>query len=221
MPLPTRSSRALAMVSFPVVLTLGILTIPVVVDYRDHDLAARAASHSVRWFWGHMFTGAAFGLATVAACAMAGCLLRTRHARWVYVGMPMMAVGAALHAVGLGADGIAPLAVIAGGGRAQTFFDGSGGLVSGVFLAGAVAFGVGLMVQLQGLFRIGIPSSRLQPMVFLSAIAFMGFEAVPSGWGLYGVAGASWVVFGTVAASMWRWHGSPQHGVDPERGGLQ
>jgi hypothetical protein len=147
MPLPTRSSRALAMVSFPVVLTLGILTIPVVVDYRDHDLAARAATHSVRWFWGHMFTGAAFGLATVAACAMAGCLLRTRHARWVYVGMPMMAVGAALHAVGLGADGIAPLAVIAGGGRAQTFFDGSGGLVSGVFLAGAVAFGVGLMVH--------------------------------------------------------------------------
>ena len=58
---------ALPALVFPVILAGGILTIPVVADYSDHTLAEEAASQATRWFWGHLVSGIAFGIAIAAA----------------------------------------------------------------------------------------------------------------------------------------------------------
>ena len=101
--------QALSIGIFPIVLTVGILTIPVVSDYSNHVLAEQAASQTARWFWGHMISSIAFGLAILASCFIADYLSKKGEIRG-FVGLPLVAVGATLYAAGLGADGIGPLA---------------------------------------------------------------------------------------------------------------
>lgn len=173
---------------FPIALTLGVLTIPVVADYGNHELAAAAARLSTRWYWGHLLSALAFGTAGVAAVALyAATAKRAGNAPGFWVAA-LAVVGAALHAFGLGADGIGPTAVLAAGGEPTIYFDGLGLRLSGIFVAGAAAFCVGWLgltaavlrtVQVRDWRRWWLPSG-----VILMAAA----EAIPSGWGLYVVA---------------------------------
>lgn len=195
--------QALVIAAFPAVLTIGILIIPVVADYSDHTLAAQAASHTARWFWGHAISAAAFGLGMLAAGSIAA-HLHSRGEGPDLVGLPLVAVGAALHAAGLGADGIGPLAVVAGGGQARAFFDGSGPWVSGVFIAASITFGAGLMSQVIRVIRAGLVTGAVRVVVFVAALVFIGAEAIPSGWGLYLVAGAALAVYVPISIAVWR-----------------
>ncbi len=186
--------QALSIAIFPMVLAIGILTIPVVTDYADHALAEQAAGQTARWFWGHLICAVAFGLGALAACSIAGHLHQIGEGPDV-VGLPLTAVGAALQAAGLGADGIGPLAVAATGSSAQAYFDGSATWVTGVFIAGSMTFGAGLIVQVICLIRAGVITGPARRIVFIAAITFAGAGAIPSGWGLYGVAAAALVVY--------------------------
>jgi hypothetical protein len=196
--------RAIPVALFPVVLVAGIVTIPVVTDYSNHELAAQAASHTARWFWGHIISAAAFGLAVLAACSIAGYLRAKRQARLGALGLTLMAVGGALYAAGLGADGIGPIASAAGGGTAEAFFEGSGAWITGVFVTAAMTFGLGLMAHAAGLLRAGLLKQVTGIIVFAGAIAFAGAAAIPSGWGLYVVAAAVLAVYVPISAAMWR-----------------
>ena len=112
----TRSQlRALGITLFPMLLAVGIPTIPVVSDYSDHALAAQAARNTVRWFWGHGISAVAFGFATVASCLIADHLYHKGEGVDI-VGPAFVAMGAALYAAGLGADGIGPVSILAAGG---------------------------------------------------------------------------------------------------------
>ncbi len=88
-----------------------------------------------------MISSIAFGLAILASCFIADCLSKKGEIRG-FVGLPLVAVGATLYAAGLGADGIGPLATVAGGSQVRIFFDGSGIMVSGVFIAASITFGL-------------------------------------------------------------------------------
>ena len=95
------------------------------------------------------------------------------------VSLSLIAIGGALYAFGLGADGIGPLAIAAGGGRAFTFFEGSGMRISGVFIAASIFFGVGLISQVIGVFHGGLLKDMIRTVVFIAAIVFPVSTAIP------------------------------------------
>lgn len=190
--------------AFPITLSIGILLIPVVADYNNHDLAERAAAESVRWFIGHIHAAASFGLGLLACCCIADVLYRKGERRRVVFALPLIAVGAALHAAGLGADGIGPIALAGTPGGAQLFFAGSGNLVRGVFIAGSVLFGLGLIALAFGVVRIGLVHGIWKFVVPTASILFVAFEAWPSGWGLYGVAISAYLLFIPISIALRR-----------------
>lgn len=112
--------------------------------------------------------------------------------------------GGTLHAAGLGADGIGPLATAAGGGQALMFFEGSDKWVSGIFIAASITFGIGLITQVIGAIQAGLLKGLTRILVFVAAIIFVGAEAIPSGWGLYGVAAAAMVVYIPIGIAVWQ-----------------
>lgn len=195
---------AIAIIIFPVILTIGILIIPVVSDYSNHLLAEQAANKTVRWFWGHLISTAAFGISILAAYSIHLYLSSRGQARSGIISLSLIAIGAALYAFGLGADGIGPLATDAGGGRALTFFEGSGIWVMGVFVSASVVFGLGIVTQVIGLLHTNLLKGIVRVIVFIAAVVFIAAAAIPSGWGLYVVAGAALVVYLPIGSALWR-----------------
>jgi len=196
--------RAISIGMFPVILATGILTIPLVSDYSNHILAEQAASQTARWFWGHAISGVAFGLSVLAASSINRYLSMMGQVRSGVVSLSLIAVGATLFAFGLGADGIGPLATAAGGGRALAFFEGSGRWIGGIFVAASVVFGFGLITQVIGVLQAGLLTGTIRAIVFIAAVIFIGAGAIPSGWGLYGVAAAAMVVYIPIGIAVWR-----------------
>jgi len=133
--------RGVYILIFPVVLSIGIVLIPVVSDYADHALASQAVNQTVRWFSGHVLAAVGFGLSVVSVSAI-NAHLRDQSYRLPAFILPVIAVGAGLYAAGLGADGIGPIAVRASASDPSLFFDGSGWWVSGTFMAAAAFFGI-------------------------------------------------------------------------------
>ncbi|MGD8758789.1 MAG: hypothetical protein PVJ07_00895 [Anaerolineales bacterium] len=197
--------HSLLVAAFPILLTLGILLIPVVSDYGNHDLAQQAVRQTGRWLWGHLIAAAAFGVGTLAAAYIAVELDR-RSERLGRIGLPLIAIGAALYAAGLGADGIGAVATHTYNGNSRAFFDGSGMMVAGVFIAASVLFGAGLILQTVGAQRSGLVTGAFRYLVGFAAIAFMGAGAIPSGWGLYLVAASAMLVYLPISVGMRREH---------------
>ena len=188
---------------FPLVLTIGGLLIPLVPDYADHALAAEASQQRFRWFLGHALCGIAFGFSVLGAGAIAQRLLQRSSSALVRVGMALIAMGAALHIVGLGADGVGPLAVSLAGGQVRDFFDGSSTLTPGIFIAASATFGLGQILQIITAIRTRslLGSSRM--LVAGAGLFFILFEAVPSGWGLYGVFVTTWIIYVSLMKALW------------------
>jgi hypothetical protein len=200
--------KIVPIVAFPAILTIGILIIPVVSDYSNHLLAEQAVRQTARWFWGHLISAIAFGFGSLAAYSIHRYLSKRGQASIGRVSIILIAIGSTLFAFGLGADGIGPLASMAGGGSAFTFFEGSGMWVSGVFIAASIIFGLGLIIQVIGLIRAGMLKGLFRIVTFVAAIIFIASTAIPSGWGLYGVAAAAIVIYLTIGIVYW--HIQPQ-----------
>jgi hypothetical protein len=167
--------------SFPIILAIGILTIPVVSDYSNHILAEQAASQTARWFWGHLISAVAFGFSSLAAYSIKRYLPERGRASSGTVSLLLIVIGSALYAFGFGADGIGPLANMAGGGSSFGFFEGSGIWVSGVFIAASIIFGLGLIIQVIGMVNLGMLKGIFQIIAFSAAIIFIGSTAIPFG----------------------------------------
>ena len=52
--------------AFPIILTIGILLIPIVPNYSDHTLAANAVENTFRWYAGHIISAVAFGISLLS-----------------------------------------------------------------------------------------------------------------------------------------------------------
>lgn len=179
---------------FPIVLTIGIILIPVVADYDDHQLAAQQVEQSVRWFLGHITAAAAFGLSLLSVAAIEEKFKRISYPLPGFIKISM-ALGAGLYAAGLGADGVGPLAVKASTGNAALFFEGSGWFVSGTFMVAVALFCIGLISLVGHANNAGILKGAWRYVAFASALVFAVVPAFPTGWGLYGEALASFGVF--------------------------
>lgn len=188
--------------AFPMALAVGVILIPVVSDYSNHNMAAEGASQSIRWFIGHIHSAAAFGLAVLACCCIGDVLYRRGQHKRVILALPFIAVGAALHAAGLGADGLGPLAVVDAGHPAEIFFDGSNNLVPGLLIGASMTFGLGLIALAFGFAQTGLLRGIWKFVVPTSAILFVAFEAIPSGWGLYLVAITAFLVFVPISLAL-------------------
>jgi hypothetical protein len=196
-------SKMTTIMAFPVVLAVGILLIPVVADYSDHLLAEQAVEQTFRWFTGHILSAIGFGLSILAVSTV------DRHARSISRALtgwalPFITIGAGLYAAGLGADGIGPLAVRSAGYSAVIFFDGSGVLVPATFMSGTILFGIGLLSTVIDAGNLGLIKGWSRIICFVSALLFMAAPAIPSGWGLYGVAVAVFGVFVPLARAVSR-----------------
>jgi hypothetical protein len=189
-----RRIRTLYVLSFPIVLTIGILLIPVVPDYADHALAVEAVEGTERWFTGHLISAVAFGLSVLACSVIVAVLERNSYAVQSLV-LPLIAIGAGLYAAGLGADGIGPIAVKSSGTSPLAFFDGSGWWVSGVFIAGTLFFGVGLITLVIRVNKSGLVGGVWRYVIFICALIFVSAPAIPSGWALYAEAIAAIGIF--------------------------
>ena len=176
--------------AFPIILSLGILTIPDNPDYNDHVLAAWAVELTERWCLGHLIAALAFGFSVWAFKEILGVL---QDAPWFT--LIFTSIGAGLYAAGLGADGIGPVAVKAAGESAIVFFNGSGWWVSGVFIAAILFFGIGLFAVTGNSIQQQLVKGIWRYVIFLSALLFVSAPIIPSGWGLYGVAIASIGIF--------------------------
>lgn len=181
--------------AFPLLLMIGVPIIPVVTDYSNHVLAEEAASHATRWFVGHSVTAVSFAFAILGAREIGSALAARGQGRVAMISVVFITLGAALHMIGLGGDGIGPLAVARSIGTSQPFFHGSGPWVTSVFIGGAVTFGVGLLAQVSGTIRTGIILGWRRYLVGLATLTFVGAEGIPSGWGLYLVAACSAAIY--------------------------
>ena len=195
--------QALFVLSFPVVLSIGIFLIPIVQDYSDHVSVAQAVELSVRWFAGHLISAVAFAL-SVLSVSVINTFLRDNSYELPSFIIPIMAVGAGLYAAGLGADGIAPLAVKYSGATPMLFFNGSGWLVSGTFIAATVLFGVGLISIVFHANQSRMVGGIWRYVIFISALIFVAAPAIPSGLVLYGEALAVFGVFVPLGLAVWR-----------------
>ena len=164
--------------------------IPVNPDYSDHALAVQAVELTERWFVGHLIAAIAFSFSIWASREILGVLQKAPWSTLIFI-----AFGAGLYAAGLGADGIGPVAVKASGESAIIFFDGSGWWVSGVFMAATLFFGIGLFMIISNSIQYQLVKGIWRYIIFVSALVFVSVPAIPSGWGLYGVAIAAFGVF--------------------------
>ncbi len=187
--------------AFPVVLTIGIVLIPIVTDYSDHHLAEQAVNQTVRWFCGHIISAIGFALSILAVGSINKHLQLSARSLPTLT-LPYIAVGAGLYAAGLGADGIGPLAVQSAGYAAVIFFDGSGMWVTGIFTAGTIVFSLGLLNTVIGSIRLGLLSGWSRYISFISALIFMLAPMILSGWALYGVAVAAFGIFVPLALAI-------------------
>ncbi len=185
--------------AFPIILALGILIIPVNPDYNDHTLAVQAVESTGGWFLGHLISAIAFCLSIWASREILGVIPKTSWFSLVFI-----TIGAGLYAAGLGADGIGPVAVQASGASPIIFFDGSGWWVSGVFMAATLFFGIGLFIIISNSVRSHLLEGIWRYVVFVSALVFVAAPAIPSGWGLYGVALAAIGIFFPIGFSIQR-----------------
>ena len=195
---------ATIIMSFPMALAFGITLIPVVTDYGDHTLAEEAVRDATRWYLGHILTATAFGLGILACSCIGDVLYRMGQRKRVMIALPLIAVGGSLHAAGLGADGVGPIAMAEAGASSRLFFDGSGDLVPMIFVAGAVIFGLGLIALMFGVSRTDLLKGVWRVIVPASSILFVALEALPSGWGLYGVAALCFLIFAPISLALRR-----------------
>jgi len=180
--------------AFPIVLTIGIILIPVVSDYSNHEIAAEAVGKTFQWFAGHIISAIAFGISLLSVNSINNFLERHSYKLPKFITL-LMTIGAGLYAAGLGADGIGPIAVISSGSNPILFFDGSGWWVSGTFMAATVFFGVGLISLVGHINNAEMVNGIWRYVIFLSALVFVTGPAIPSGWGLNGEAIASFGIF--------------------------
>ncbi len=193
-------TRIAYVLAFPVVLTIGIVLIPVVTNYDDHALAEQAVNLTTRWFFGHIIAALGFAVAVLAVSAIDSHLRESQRGLPAMT-LPFITLGAGLYAAGLGADGIGPLAVRSAGYSPVIFFDG-GNWVTGIFVAGTTFFGIGLIRMTGGAIQIGFVQGPSRYIVFISALIFLVAPAILSGWALYGVAVAAFGVFVPFALAM-------------------
>jgi hypothetical protein len=193
--------KTLSVLTFPIVLTIGIILIPVVPDYSDHFLAAEAVLKTGRWVAGHLIAAVAFGFSILAASTIVD-ELRHRSAKVPGVLLPFFAIGAGLYAAGLGADGIGPVAVLPSSVSPTLYFDGSGWWLSGVFMAATGFYALGLISLVIHVIRVELIIGLWRYMVFISALVFVSAPAIPSGWALYGEALAALGVFAPIGLSI-------------------
>ncbi len=189
-----KQSQIAYILAFPVVLTIGIILIPVVVDYNDHHLAEQAVGQTVRWFLGHVTAAIGFALSIPAISSINRHLQLTSRSLPV-VTIPCITVGAGLYAAGLGADGIGPLAVQSAGYSPVIFFDGSAVLVPATFATGTMVFAVGLFSLIGSSIHQGLLQEWSRYVSFISALVFVSAPMILSGWALYGVAVANFGIF--------------------------
>ncbi|MGB3700151.1 MAG: hypothetical protein WA997_02680, partial [Anaerolineales bacterium] len=166
-------------------------------DYKNHALAVQAVAQTERWFAGHLISAIAFGFSIWAAREILGKLPKAPWYTLIFI-----ATGAGLYAAGLGTDGIAPAAVMASGESAVVFFDGSGWWVSGVFMAATLFFGIGLFILISNSIQHHLVEGLWRYIIFVCALVFVAAPAIPSGWGLYGVAIAAAGIFFPIGVSM-------------------
>jgi hypothetical protein len=193
------SNKSLAVLAFlfPLLLAAGIITIPFVSDYSDNLVTEAAAAQAARWFWGHIVSGVAFGISMVLAHNITRYVNSRTQTRAGEISLILLALGGCLLAMGLGADGVGAVAVRAGGSQASAFFEGSGMMVTGLFMAGVILYGFGLIFQISGLRRSGLISGRASGVLAAFAVIFMGASAIPSTAGLYVLALAAAVIYGS------------------------
>ena len=180
--------------AFPIVLTIGIVLIPVVADYSQHHLAEEAVGQTMRWYVGHILSAVGFALSILAVSTIDAYLRQTERALPALT-LPFITIGAGLYAAGLGADGIGPVAVQSAGETPIIFFDGSTMWVTGLFVAGTILFGIGLLMLVVGSIRQALLTGHSRYIAFISTLIFMVAPAILVGWALYGVALASFGIF--------------------------
>lgn len=197
-------TAALPIIAFPLMLCIGIILIPVMSNYANHDLAQKAAKQTKRWFWGHLISGLAFGVGLLALFSLSLFLFEQQIFLWPNLALPSAALGTALLAFGMGADGIGPLAVSKAGHPAQLFFDGSRHWVMGSFIAGSILFGLGQILMVIGVNQQALLNTSTSIIILLAAIVFSVSAAIPSGWGLYVLGLSACIIYLPIGFAFWQ-----------------
>lgn len=184
---------------FPILLSAGIFTIPYVSDYSSNIITELAVLQSGRWLWGHIISALAFGWAIIVAHYITQYLYYNEQNSLGTLSLFLTVTGGILMAAGLGADGIGPVATVNGGAQASVFFEGSGMIITIIFMVGIILFGLGLIFQIIGLGRTGVIPDIFVFVLIACAILFMGFAALPSSMGLYCIAYLSVLIYGCLS----------------------
>ncbi|MFA5605489.1 MAG: hypothetical protein WC970_06460, partial [Dehalococcoidales bacterium] len=163
---------------FPILLSAGIFTIPYVSDYSSNIITELAVLQSGRWLWGHIISALAFGWAIIVAHYITQYLYYSEQNSLGTLSLFLTVTGGILMAAGLGADGIGPVATVNGGAQASVFFEGSGMIITIIFMVGIILFGLGLIFQIIGLGRTGVIPDIFVFVLIACTILFMGFAAL-------------------------------------------
>jgi len=198
-----KSKISVVILLFPIILSIGIFTIPFVSDYANNLVTEEAASQTGRWFWGHIISGFAFSISIIVAYHIVQYLNSREQKQTGIISLSLITLGGTLLAIGLGADGIGPIATISGGSQASVFFEGSGMMVTGIFIVGITLFGFGLINQIIGLKHTGLLSKWLSAALVVCVILFIGASAIPSSLGLYFIAYLSILIYGSLSFLFW------------------
>lgn len=195
-------SFAIIIMGFPILLTIGIFTIPHVRSYMAHEAVQDIVSQrSKRWFAGHLLSGIAYGYHIVVACCITIVTLANgNHLLWSSLSLPLMTIGVAIQIFGLGADGIGPVSVK----PAKLFFDGSHRWIIRTFISGVIIFGLGQIILVAGMNQTGLLSVPIGVLILVTTILYSLAAAIPSSWGLYATAIAAWVIYLPIGITIWQ-----------------
>jgi hypothetical protein len=87
-----KQMKVLIVLSFPVLLSVGIFLIPVMPDYSDHALAAGGVEQTGRWFVRYILAAMAFGLSVLSSSVIVGALKRKSYVTPSFL-LPIIALG--------------------------------------------------------------------------------------------------------------------------------
>ena len=194
---PVRAGAAVLFVA-PVVLFAGLLAHPYVSSYLDTaTIAGAVIGAPMRWAWSHLVITLGLGLLLVAVMVIRRRLRDAGEQRWSAAATPLLLIGGALLAAGVGAE-ITLASVAVSGQDVLAVLEAGETFMGPLYLAGATLFATGWIFVAIALHRAPIlpPLRRWLASTAFAVVAIALFVPQTSAAYPYGAAliVANWLI---------------------------
>jgi hypothetical protein len=160
---------------------------------NDAAIAAAVAADTTRWGLAHLAAGVGSGVLVLAFLAIRSYLREAGEDEWSPVGLPFIVIGSTLYTLLPGME-FAPLAAAEAGGDVQATQAALAPWFVSILVAGAVAFGVGILGFARGIALSGVLCPGLTWLVVGALLVTAAARFIPLAAVQFYVQGAAGIV---------------------------